>query len=179
MGLDQYLSAKLHLSEYSDKETCNKVRGIFPDIGISDNLNTMDLSFEIGYWRKANQIHKWFVDNVQDGEDDCGDYYVEREQLQELLDICKKVKEKAIITTGQVLESTSWSEGKETKNYTEGRVIQNQEEIAQLLPSESGFFFGGTEYNEWYLMKIENTIEILEKALKLDKKYSFSYSSSW
>lgn len=26
---------------------------------------------EIGYWRKANHIHKWFVDCVQDGEDDC------------------------------------------------------------------------------------------------------------
>ena len=26
---------------------------------------------QVGYWRKANQIHNWFVENVQDGEDDC------------------------------------------------------------------------------------------------------------
>lgn len=25
---------------------------------------------EIGYWRKANHIHKWFVDKVQGGDDD-------------------------------------------------------------------------------------------------------------
>ena len=28
---------------------------------------------QIASWRKANAIHKWFVDNVQDGVDDCGD----------------------------------------------------------------------------------------------------------
>lgn len=37
------------------------------------------------YWRKANQIHKWFVDNVQQGNDDCGEYYVSKDRLMELL----------------------------------------------------------------------------------------------
>jgi hypothetical protein len=31
------------------------------------------------------------VDHVQNGKDDCGDYYVSREQLQLLLDTCKIV----------------------------------------------------------------------------------------
>lgn len=39
------------------------------------------------YWRKANAIHKWFVDNVQEGTDDCGNYHVSREQLEELRDL--------------------------------------------------------------------------------------------
>jgi hypothetical protein len=39
---------------------------------------------EVMYWRKANQIHKWFVDNVQDGVDDCKEYWVSEEKLQEL-----------------------------------------------------------------------------------------------
>ena len=34
-----------------------------------DRLSYIDE--EVGYWRKANAIHKWFVDNVQDGNDDC------------------------------------------------------------------------------------------------------------
>ena len=42
------------------------------------------IEFPIGYWRKANAIHKWFVDNVQEGTDNCGNYYVSREQLSEL-----------------------------------------------------------------------------------------------
>ena len=46
------------------------------------------------YWRKANQIHRWFVQNVQNGEDDCGEYCVTREQLEELLQTCTQVLEK-------------------------------------------------------------------------------------
>ena len=48
---------------------------------------------EVGYWRKANQIHYWFVSNVQDDEDDCGYYEVSKEQLTRLLEECQKVKE--------------------------------------------------------------------------------------
>ena len=46
---------------------------------------------EIGYWRKANQIHNWFVNNVQNGNDNCGTYYVGVEQLEELSENCKAV----------------------------------------------------------------------------------------
>lgn len=47
---------------------------------------------EVGYWRKANQIHNWFVENVQDGIDDCSYHNeVTKEILEELLDICQRV----------------------------------------------------------------------------------------
>jgi hypothetical protein len=46
---------------------------------------------EIGYWRKANQIHNWFVQNAQNGNDDCGSHYVDVEQLEELSANCKEV----------------------------------------------------------------------------------------
>lgn len=36
------------------------------------------------YWRKANQIHGWFVREVQDGVDECDRHEVSREQLFEL-----------------------------------------------------------------------------------------------
>lgn len=44
---------------------------------------------QVGYWRKANHIHNWFVENVQDGEDDCR-YHgeVTKEDLEELLVSC-------------------------------------------------------------------------------------------
>ena len=42
------------------------------------------VSVNIGYWRKASAVHGWFVERVQDGEDDCGDYCVSLEQLYEL-----------------------------------------------------------------------------------------------
>lgn len=48
---------------------------------------------EVAYWRKANQVHRWFVENVQNGEDDCGYYPVTKEQLIELRDLCRDVLE--------------------------------------------------------------------------------------
>lgn len=40
--------------------------------------------FTVGYWRKANAVHSWFVRNVQEGIDNCKTYWVSREQLREL-----------------------------------------------------------------------------------------------
>jgi len=45
----------------------------------------------VGYWRKSNAVHGWFVDNVQAGEDDCREYPVSIEQLKELLELCYEV----------------------------------------------------------------------------------------
>ena len=50
-------------------------------------------SEELIYWRKANQIHGWFVDVIQHGEDDGGIYYISWGVLQDLKDICKQVLE--------------------------------------------------------------------------------------
>lgn len=36
------------------------------------------------YWRKANQIHNWMVNNVQGGNDDCGLYEVSIDHILEL-----------------------------------------------------------------------------------------------
>jgi hypothetical protein len=42
------------------------------------------VSVNIGYWRKASAVHGWFVEHVQDGEDNCGEYAVSLEQLYDL-----------------------------------------------------------------------------------------------
>ena len=60
---------------------------------------------DAAYWRKANQIHAWFVKNVQDGADDCGSYEVSKAQLRSLLrDVnavlrCKKKADMILPTT--------------------------------------------------------------------------------
>ncbi|SER39854.1 hypothetical protein [Salipaludibacillus aurantiacus] len=43
------------------------------------------------YWRKANQIHNWFVRNIQNGEDKCNIYEVSREDLVTLYRCCRSV----------------------------------------------------------------------------------------
>ena len=72
---------------------------------------------QVGYWRKANAIHRWFVENVQDGDDDCGTYEVNKEQLEELKALCESVLNhkvsaaKALPTTsGFFFGSTAYNE---------------------------------------------------------------------
>jgi hypothetical protein len=151
MGLDMYLEKRTdvrHWSFQKDEEQFEvviKKGGVtYPSIK-SDRIT--NITEELGYWRKANQIHRWFVENVQDGVDNCGEYFVSKADLQSLLDVCLAVK-------------------------------LDHSQAEELLPAGSGFFFGNTDYDEWYYNDIDNTIDILKEALT-DDNASYYYSSSW
>jgi hypothetical protein len=105
---------------------------------------------EIAYWRKANQIHHWFVYNVQDCVDDCGEYKVTKNQLIKLHNTCNE-------------------------------VLNDHSLAKSLLPTKSGFFFGGTDYDEWYYNDLRNTVQIIDEILeyKSDCLDDLYYSSSW
>lgn len=152
MGLDMYLMTEIYLSEYgldeNGKELADRTREIFPEMYRSGNLNSVTVSFEAGYWRKVNAVHEWFVENVQDGVDDCGTYYVAREQLEELLSLCET-------------------------------ILENPDKGPEELPTKEGFFFGSTDYDEYYLNDLQHTVNILKKALSLPKGWAFEYHSSW
>ena len=151
MGLDMYLEKRTdvrHWSFQKDEEQFEvviKKGGVtYPSIK-SDRIT--NITEELGYWRKANQIHRWFVENVQDGIDNCGEYFVSKTDLQSLLDVCLAVK-------------------------------LDHSQAEELLPAASGFFFGNTDYDEWYYNDIDHTIVILKEALT-DDNASYYYSSSW
>ena len=164
MGLDMYLTKRTYIgAEYSHR----KIKG---NINITRDGNPIKIDFNkishiterAAYWRKANQIHNWFVENVQKGEDDCGEYFVSKEQLKELYELCLEVKSKAIIE--------------------EGKVISNSEEIEELLSTSSGFFFGGTDYDERYLNDINHTLEALKPIIEEEEENfdsDYFYRSSW
>ena len=86
MGLDMYLNAKRFIW-FGEDELGAKVAEAFPEL---KGKRVKEVVVEALYWRKANAIHKWFVDNCQEGEDDCGNYYVGREQLEELRQLVLK-----------------------------------------------------------------------------------------
>lgn len=136
---------------------------------------------EVGYWRKANAIHKWFVDNIQNGIDDCGYYEVTKEQLEELLDICSTIKAETRVEKGYVKNGETFANGMWCPIVQEGETIVNPDVAENLLPTQSGCFFGSTDYDQWYMQDIENTIEILTKTLRETdfNKCMVVYSSSW
>lgn len=88
MGLDMYLTAKRYIYDFDDS---GKALKFYLDDLKVNGMRVKELSYEAGYWRKANAIHKWFVDNVQDGADNCGEYLVPIEQLEKLLELVNEV----------------------------------------------------------------------------------------
>jgi hypothetical protein len=86
MGLDMYLSERVYVSPYTNKDLYENLAEAGPQ-----GKKPSHIDYEVGYWRKANAIHNWFVANVQASVDDCGYYYVEEHQLKELRDLCCSV----------------------------------------------------------------------------------------
>jgi len=165
MGLDMYLSARKHINKTNwdmlDRDSATKYSdATFPQwdnvieaAGLTDlvdreSIYGLDVSVNVAYWRKANQVHGWFVKNVQRGEDDCGEYYVSHDKLKELVNTCTL-------------------------------AITNKD--PNLLPPQEGFFFGGTDIDEWYWHDLMNTINQLQPIISRTDfdKLSFYYQSSW
>jgi len=88
-----YLTKKTYVgAEYKHRNVTGEVKIFVEGVELPIQFNRIaEISERVGYWRKANQIHNWFVQNVQDGVDNCGDYEVEYEHLTRLLNDCKEV----------------------------------------------------------------------------------------
>ena len=84
MGLDMYLSGYKYL--WRDDDTRKKVKK-----QLKSSYDPKYVVLELMYWRKANAIHKWFVDNVQGGKDDCKEYLVSIDDLKQLLSVVNSV----------------------------------------------------------------------------------------
>lgn len=152
MGLDMYLSKKTYIGNHWETEVA-QVKLVVPEthrygqfINAIKPERISEIVERVGYWRKANHIHAWFVKNVQDGRDECQEHYCTEEKLQELLD-------------------------------TVNTVLADHSRAEELLPTQDGFFFGNTDYDEYYFKDLEHTKEILETALK--EGGDFYYHSSW
>lgn len=106
---------------------------------------------QVAYWRKQNAIHRWFVENMQDGEDDC-DYHAEvtKEDLRDLLNLCN-------------------------------RILHNKSLASELLPTQGGFFFGETAYDDWYMDGIQYTADKIYEIFNTTdfEKEMIYYISSW
>jgi hypothetical protein len=88
MGLDMYLTAKQYLWNHKEEEQHLR-KEIAKVLGVTA-YDAKSVSFDVMYWRKCNAIHAWFVENVQDGDDDCKEYWVDSAQLDELVALCNE-----------------------------------------------------------------------------------------
>lgn len=150
MGLDMYLSKKTYVKNWAHKEDKHRVVVTLNDqtrLDIKPERVTY-VDEEVMYWRKVNAVHAWFVENVQDGIDECQESRVTIEQLDELATICEK-------------------------------VIRDKN--PELLPASSGFFFGSTEYDDYYYQEIEETAKVLREEIRNNQEEypEYFYQASW
>lgn len=162
MGLDMMLYRETYIgAEFSHRNVKGSVDITINDIPIDIDMKKIcSIKESVGYWRKANQIHYWFVQNVQDGEDNCAYYHVSEGKLKELLEDVEKVLA---------------NKGTPQEAYV----------VNEFLPSSDGFFFG-SDYEadpDWYWMQMENTrgilTEILSEKRNPDIWVDYYYQSSW
>lgn len=158
MGLDMYLDAEKYVSGYRHKQERDQVLDAL-DTGYpplrGDSFVTVNVN--VAYWRKANAIHRWFVENVQDGVDECQRHHVPVDQLRDLVGLCETLLGK-----------------------------KDAEMAEEYLPTESGFFFGGTDYDDSYWDDLQETVDQVKPMLMwLDEEphrsaeWDISYRSSW
>ena len=149
MGLDMYLQASVYIgANYKHNEVSGIVDIHKQNQPIDLPLNKIvSVVLDLGYWRKANAIHKYFVDVVGDCDDDCRPIDVYGEHLENLKDLCEK-------------------------------VLADHSLAETLLPTASGFFFGGTDYDDYYFQYLRDTIKIIDDALKTNNNH-FIYQASW
>jgi hypothetical protein len=172
MGLDMCLEAEMFLSSYSDKPQFNALSKVVNEhVAVNpfpESLNDMvsaSVTMTVAYWRKANQIHDWFVQNVQDGIDECQRSYVSYENLVELQEVCENALNlRNTISDPQELV----------------------EQLGELLPTSQGFFFGSSEYDSYYWEDIQKTAEFLSRFLEwfeaeaeVGNHWAIFYQSSW
>jgi hypothetical protein len=105
MGLDQWLHAREYISGTNHRRTpegdfISEENPKYIDVVVGAGLTTDDVDtdypsatveIKVAQWRKAWQIHTWFVNEIQDGEDNCKDYYVSRDKLIDLRNLCQQV----------------------------------------------------------------------------------------
>ena len=149
MGLDMSLTRKEYVKDWDHTpEEKRKNIEVFMNGKKIDTRKLDYLEFEVLDWRKANHIHKWFVENCQDGIDDCSIAFVPTDKLKELMDLC---------------------------NY----VIKDRDKADELLPTQDGFFFGSTEYDQYYFDSLYETADAIKKALIEHPDDEYIYQSSW
>lgn len=131
---------------------------------------------EAGYWRKANQIHNWFVEHTQGGVDECQYTDLSIQQLEKL-----QLTIKECIGGIKKLPNYGQHYGQPLIDYNWKPSDKAIQQFNKLLPTQSGFFFGSTDYDKYYLLDLFETKKILKKVLSKASRdnWNFTYHSSW
>ena len=164
MGLDMYFYARKttykSFSKWDNPESTKEVNypedlKTFSDYIYDRNFKSVQTEtiYQIGYFRKFNALHSYIVKTFADGIDNCQDIILYKEDVEQI----KKVLDDVLNAHQQV------------------------EKAKEILPTQSGFFFGGTDYDEFYFEDVKVAADLMQNLLdNFDfEKYQLIYEASW
>lgn len=164
MGLDMYFYARKttykSFSKWDKPDRANEVNypedlKTFSDYIYDRNFKSVqtETSYQIGYFRKFNALHSYIVKTFANGIDNCQDIILYKEDVEQI----KKVLDDVLNAHQQV------------------------EKAKELLPTQSGFFFGGTDYDEFYFEDVKDAADLMQSFLcNFDfENYQLVYQASW
>jgi len=193
LNAEKYISQRDYTNDTNDEAIYNAIMdasnmGSLP----TPNFGGVTVSKCVGYWRKANAIHGWFVRELADGVDECQRISVGRGDLIRLRDDCvnalAKRNEAVESTTTNVINLTDSGDSDSvidsiTKSIYEENVKSSKTiaRTADPLEPTEGFFFGGTDKDDWYYSQLEYTVEMINAMLANDSdmEYEYYYRASW
>lgn len=100
---------------------------------------------EIAYFRKFNALHLHIVECEETDDDNCRDFYF-NPYIRTLKEICDEIL-----------------------------IDKDPEKAHSLLHTGDGFFFGSTEYDEWYFEDVQKLHDVLVGILEEDPQLDHSY----
>lgn len=163
MGLDMYFYARKttykSFAEWDpsckvDKTNYPEDLKVFSDYIYDRNFKSVEtkVDYQIGYFRKFNALHAYIVRTFANGKDNCQDIFLSQEAV---------VKIKAALDS--VLEPAT------------------EEKAKEVLPTQSGFFFGDISYDEYYFEDVREAAALMQNFLDhFDfDTYELIYRASW
>lgn len=162
MGLDMYFYER-HWLEPQKNKRGNLVK---PSFSIPTQMygkgrkrfeHVSYITCKVGYFRKANAIHKYFLDRC--GYSDSFDDVNGRDLFPSVVDILE-LKEICL----QLLGLT----GKKFKEMAK-----------ELLPTAEGFFWGSLEYDRWYRRDLREFVKMVNKLHLHDPNVTVIYNADW
>lgn len=112
---------------------------------------------------RTNQVFNWFITNVMSGNINKNYYEVTKQNLEDLLNACNKVKNSCV--------------------HNNGKYVVNENVAEEHLPfmTEKGLFFGSSIYDDNYVNQIIETENIINNILNTTdfEKETVYFNAIW
>jgi HPt (histidine-containing phosphotransfer) domain-containing protein len=105
---------------------------------------------EIAYWRKANQIREWFNSHLENGVANCEYVQVSKEDLEQLLEDCKKVLKDHTLAEDLLPTSSGFFFGSTDYDEEYFEALEDTVKRLEQVLEETDFENEDVYYSEWW-----------------------------